>query len=133
HLGRARAAQGSIPPRSCRRLILAVVRLSSENSGFVAKLLTKGQEPSCPFLFCCHFTRPRASRASFLHGKSSVDAQPAGSSASSTTNTGNPSLILKRKAQRSHRSWSPSRVSFDWLGLSGQRKIATRSARVIAR
>src|SRR5262249_40721128 len=52
--------------------------------------------------------------------------------ASSTTSTGKPSLILKRKAQRSQRRWSPSSTSRVRLGSSGQRRMSSSSLLIMS-
>src|SRR4051812_110034 len=54
-----------------------------------------------------------------------------GNSASSTTSTGNPSRTWNRRAHRSHSRWSPWSINRVVLGLSGQRRIASRSGLII--
>src|SRR4051812_45877848 len=58
-------------------------------------------------------------------------SHPLGSSASSTTRIGKPSLILKHKAQRSHSRWSFCSRKRVLLGLRGQRNISRKSWLII--
>src|SRR5206468_4027958 len=73
-----------------------------------------------------------AAPSPFWHGKSLRLSQPGGNSASSATRIGKPSLIAKRKLQRSHTSLSSCKSRRVRLGLSGQRRISRKSAPINA-